>query len=149
MSNIRGRCLCEKVQYEISGELGPVFNCHCSKCRRWHGAAFRTRASIERSQFTLISGQEYLAEYRASENVTKHFCRNCGSSLHSTYRDRPNVIGVPLGPLEGVSARPQAHIFTASKASWYEITDDIPQFESWPGSESNVRKTSEADKTKP
>ena len=36
---LTGRCLCEAIQYEIEGELGTVVNCHCSKCRRWHGAA--------------------------------------------------------------------------------------------------------------
>jgi hypothetical protein len=36
MQLLTGRCLCEGVAYEIRGELGPIFNCHCSKCRRWH-----------------------------------------------------------------------------------------------------------------
>lgn len=141
MSNIRGRCLCESVAYEISGALGSVYNCHCSKCRRWHGAPFRTRASISVSQFKLVSGQESLSSFKSSDNVTKYFCKVCGSPLHSTYADRPNVIGIALGALEGVEAKPEANIFTASKASWYEITDGLPQYESWPGSEAKVRET--------
>jgi hypothetical protein len=28
--------------------------------------------------------------------------------------------------------RPQAHIFVGSKAPWYEITDDLPQYEEYP-----------------
>ena len=32
-----GGCLCGSVRYEIDGELMPVINCHCSKCRRFHG----------------------------------------------------------------------------------------------------------------
>jgi hypothetical protein len=141
MSNITGMCLCENVKYEILGMLGPIFNCHCSKCRRWHGAAFRTRASIEISQFKLISGHDSLSTYESSSNVTKHFCKNCGSPLHSTYKDRPNVIGIPVGPLVGVPNKPEANIFVGSKASWYEITDNLPQYESWPETESTVRKT--------
>lgn len=126
---IHGRCLCGAVAYEITGKLGPVYNCHCSKCRRWHGAPFRTRAYVDASQFRLISGQDQLSEFKSSENVTKHFCKVCGSPLHSTYADRPNVIGIALGPLEGVVATPEANIFTGSKASWYNITDGLPQFE--------------------
>ena len=139
MSNIAGMCLCEKVKYEISGELGPIFNCHCSKCRRWHGAAFRTRASVDISQFKILDGHSYLAKYKSSDNVSKHFCNNCGSPLHSTYEDNPSVIGIPLGPLEGVGSIPKANIHTGSKASWYQITDGLPQYESWPDSESEVR----------
>ncbi|MEX2963673.1 GFA family protein [Microbulbifer sp. TYP-18] len=138
---MQGKCLCEAVQYEISGKLGAVFNCHCSKCRRWHGAPFRSRASIDVSQFKLLSGKELLSTFKSSDNVTKYFCKVCGSPLHSTYENNPDVIGVALGPLEGVESKPEANIFTASKASWYEICDGLPQYESWPGSEGRVRET--------
>lgn len=138
---IRGKCLCEKITYEITRELGPVFNCHCSKCRRWHGAAFRTRASIDIRQFTIQSGEDLLSGYKSSKTVTKYFCKCCGSPLHSTYEDRPNVLGIPLGALEGVDAVPEAHIFVNSKASWHKITDSLPQYPEWPGNESKVRET--------
>lgn len=141
MTKIYGKCLCEGVEYQIEGRLGPIYHCHCSKCRRWHGAAFRTRASIDVSQFKILKGRELLASFNSSENVTKYFCSHCGSPLHSTYLDRPDVIGIPLGALEGVESSPEAHIFVGSKASWYKITDDLPQHIKWPGSESQVRKT--------
>lgn len=139
---IKGRCLCEQVQYEIDGELGPVFNCHCSKCRRWHGAAFRTRASIGKAQFRLKSGKAYLSSYKSSDNVTKYFCKQCGSPLHSSYADNPDILGIALGGLEGVTSIPEGHIFVGSKASWYDIADTLPQYATWPGDENQVRQTS-------
>lgn len=142
---ITGKCLCERVTYKINGKLGPVFHCHCSKCRRWHGAAFRTRASIDKNQFTLLSGECDLAQYASSENVVKYFCKNCGSPLHSTYKDRPNVLGIPIGALEGVRSSPEGHIFVGSKAGWFQIEDDLPQYEGWPGSEDKVRETDAGD----
>jgi hypothetical protein len=33
----QGRCLCGQVQFEIHGELRDIVNCHCSKCRKFHG----------------------------------------------------------------------------------------------------------------
>lgn len=139
---LTGRCLCEGVSYAIEGEIGPVYNCHCSKCRRWHGAAFRTRASIGAEQFKWLQGEELLSRYKSSDNVTKVFCKVCGSNLISTYADRPHVIGIPLGGLEQHPGRvPEAHIFVGSKSPWYEITDDLPQFEAWPGAEAKVRET--------
>ncbi len=138
---IKGKCLCEEIEYEITGNLGPIFNCHCSKCRRWHGAAFRTRASIAIGQFSLLRGEKHLSEYKSSENVTKYFCTICGSPLHSAYKDRPDILGIPLGALEGVNAEPEAHIFVTSKASWHNISDSLPQHAEWPGEESKVRET--------
>ncbi|QEY15033.1 GFA family protein [Cellvibrio sp. KY-GH-1] len=139
-----GKCLCEAVEYTIDGALGPVYNCHCSKCRRWHGAAFRTRASINKNQFTWIKGEANLSSYKSSDYVTKFFCKTCGSPLISTYDNKPDILGVPLGGIEGIEhVEVQAHIFVGSKASWYEIADLAPQYDAWPGSEEAVRETNQ------
>jgi hypothetical protein len=40
---------------------------------------------------------------------------------------------VPCGSLDGGPGRPpRGHIFTGSKAPWYEITDGLPQWEMLP-----------------
>jgi hypothetical protein len=146
MKILKGTCLCELVKYQIEGDLGPIFNCHCSKCRRWHGAAYRTRASINKNQFTWLSSEENLSRFKSSPNATKYFCKNCGSPLITTYEDRPNVLGVPLGPLTGdLQQQAQAHIFVASKATWHNITDSLPQYKEWPTNESRVRQTAATD----
>jgi hypothetical protein len=33
---------------------------------------------------------------------------------------------------ENPGRRPQAHIFVGSKAPWFEITDNLPQFREFP-----------------
>lgn len=142
MSKISGRCLCEAIVYEIEGGLGPIFNCHCSKCRRWHGAAFRTRASIKMSQFKWVSGEHLLSRFKSSDNVTKTFCSICGSNLASFYESDSDLVGIPLGGLEqDPGSKPQANIFVNSKAPWFDITDGLSQYDEWPISESVVRST--------
>jgi len=137
-----GKCLCEQVVYTIEGALGPVFHCHCLKCRRWHGAAFRTRASIQKSQWRWLKGEDQLGDYMSSPQVHKYFCKTCGSALASSYDNLPDILGVPLGGLEGALKIPsQAHIFVDSKAPWYTLCDDNPQYAEWPGSEAKVRET--------
>jgi len=143
MGKYFGKCLCESVVYEISGELGPVFNCHCSKCRRWHGAPYRTRASIRKNQFVWIKGENNLSSFNSSENVSRYFCKTCGSPLVSSYKDNPDIFGLALGQLEGLNELTAiAHIHVDSKASWYEIKDGLPQYPKWPKSEAAVRETS-------
>ncbi|PKM04843.1 MAG: aldehyde-activating protein [Gammaproteobacteria bacterium HGW-Gammaproteobacteria-6] len=142
MKLLTGRCLCEAISYQIEGELGPIFNCHCSKCRRWHGAAFRTRASVRLSQFRWLSGEHLLTHYKSSDNVTKTFCSLCGSNLASFYANDPDLVGIALGGLEqDPGNRPEANIFVADKAPWYEISDGLPQYPTWPESEAAVRAT--------
>ena len=143
MQVLTGRCLCEGVEYRIEGELGPIFNCHCSRCRRWHGAAFRTRASIQASQFQWVKGVQLLKTYHSSEFTAKHFCSVCGSNLISTYDNDTTRVSIPLGGLDQAPTnRLEGHFFVGSKAPWYEITDGLPQWETWPASRVNVRKTS-------
>lgn len=145
MNKLIGKCLCETIHYAIEGELGPVFNCHCSKCRRWHGAAFRTRASVNRDQFSWTKGEANLSQFQSSDNATKYFCKTCGSPLITTYKTNPEVLGIALGPLEisqgELNANIEAHIFVDSKAPWHHITDSLPQYSQWPENESKVRQT--------
>lgn len=142
MQKLTGRCLCEGIEYEITGEIGPIYNCHCSRCRRWHGAAFRTRSTIRKSQFKWLKGEDLLSKFYSSPTTAKTFCSNCGSSLISLYDEEPDKIGFPLGGLDQApSNKLEGHFFVASKSPWYEITDDLPQHEEFPGSRSTVRST--------
>ena len=135
MQKLTGRCLCEGIEYEITGELGPIYNCHCAKCRRWHGAAFRTRATVGSDQFRWLKGEDLLSHFHSSEIVVKSFCSRCGSNLISTYDDKPDLVGVPLGGLDQApNNQCEGHIFVGSKSPWYEIVDDYPQHEEFPGS---------------
>ena len=103
-----------------------------------------TRASIKSSQFTWVRGNDLVKTFHSSEFTAKHFCSVCGSSLVSTYDNDPDRMSLPLGGLDQApSNRVEGHFFVGSKAPWFEITDGLPQHDMWPGSRTNVRKTSE------
>ena len=56
-------------------------------------------------------------------------CGRCGSLLYSVVRDGA-FVHVAMGTLvDEPSIRPTAHIFVGSKAPWFEITDDLPQYQ--------------------
>ena len=94
------------------------------------------------SQFKWIGGEENLGRYHSTEYVVKYFCKVCGSNLISTYDNDAGRIGVPLGGLDQApDNRPEGHIWVGSKSPWFDITDDMPQYESWPGSQDKVRET--------
>lgn len=125
---LRGSCLCGAIGYEIRGPLGRASHCHCSMCRKAHGAAFATYARVERTDFALVSGADEIASFRSSPEVVRTFCRRCGSNLQFISDKRPSSFALALGTLDddpGVQA--SFHIFVASKAAWFEITDGLPQ----------------------
>jgi hypothetical protein len=125
---VRGSCLCGAVRFEIRGPLGPMSHCHCAMCRKAHGAAFGTYASVRRSDFALLAGADAIASYRSSPTVTRTFCRTCGATLQWISDDRPDALDIAIGTLDDDPViRPGLHIFTAWKAPWFEITDGLPQ----------------------
>jgi hypothetical protein len=128
---MRGSCLCGEVSYQITGPFKVMGNCHCSNCRKSHGAAFVTWGIIDPDQFRWISGEELVQGYESSPGRKRCFCRKCGSALVSTHSG--SVGEVVVGTIDGdPGARPAEHIFVGSKAPWHEITDSLPQFEEWP-----------------
>ena len=131
---IRGSCLCGAVQYAIEGGIDWLANCHCSMCRKWHGAPFATYAGVSKADFQFTKGEELTLSYRSSQHVERVFCSRCGSSLLFTTTRGPDHLLVTAGTLDDdPGVRCSGHIFTGSKAPWYEITDDLAQFEvGWP-----------------
>ena len=140
MAKLRGSCLCGGVRYEITGPLVGPGNCHCSMCRKQHGAAFRSRARVQLTDFKWVQGEDLVRFYESSPGTRRGFCSVCGSPMANRIATNAvtggfnlagatEMIGVQLGSLDddpGVS--PQVHVFVASKAPWFTITDDLPQF---------------------
>jgi hypothetical protein len=131
--SVKGSCLCGGIQYEVSGSVGTVVNCHCSMCRKATGAAFRTRAAVRSADFRWLAGESLVSKYESSPGETRTFCRICGATLATFFRDHPEQLGLPLGTLdEDPGVRPSAHVYVDSKAPWFDISDDLPQFSEKP-----------------
>ncbi len=129
---IHGHCECGDVRFEISGDIVDYAHCHCSQCRRLHGAAFATFAGVTRKDFRYLAGQPKLTTYRSSEIIDRVFCRTCGSNIMAIPHDEPDVFYVSMGTIEGNPPHPPAyHIFVESKAEWYDISDDLPCFDEY------------------
>jgi len=125
---LRGSCLCGNVRYEVSGPLGRIVHCHCSMCRKAHGAAFGTYSEIPAANFKLVSGEDDIATYESSSGVRRTFCRQCGATLQFLTAKRPGMVDLAVGSLDDdPGLKPALHIFVASKAPWFEITDGLPQ----------------------
>jgi hypothetical protein len=131
---IRASCLCGDVRFEIGGALSGASHCHCSMCRKAHGAAFGTYAAVNAADFRVVSGAERITRYRSSPGVVRTFCACCGSTLQWLRESRPEIVDIALGVLDDdPGVRPDRHIYAGSKAPWHEITDDLPQHATYPG----------------
>lgn len=127
-----GRCLCGALHYRIDGPFVDMLHCHCSMCRKHHGAAFATWAAAPAGGFRWLREPAALARYRSSEHAHRDFCSVCGAVAPMVVEGMDMVIA-PAGNLDGdPGIRPRAHMFVASKASWYPISDALTRYEEYP-----------------
>ncbi|MGH1486135.1 MAG: GFA family protein [Cellvibrionaceae bacterium] len=135
----KDQCLCGLIQYEVDHIESRMGHCHCSMCRKFHGAAFATFGEAKKDHFRWTKGSEYLKTYHAPNNTKRQFCEHCGSSLIFMAANHDNtIVEFALGTLDSpIEEKPDAHIFTDNMANWYQITDNLPQFKASRHSESS------------
>jgi hypothetical protein len=117
-------CLCGDVAFTLPGPAGPVTACHCSQCRKLSGHYSASFDADERK--VSWARRATLAEYGTPGGGRRGFCRRCGSSLY--FRSAEGAFSVEAGAVTGpTGGRLAEHIFTASKAGYYDIDDGLPQ----------------------
>lgn len=131
--SLKGKCLCGKINYQLVVPPSDLAYCHCSECRRALGSAFGSYARIKRGSFGWLRGSELVTSFESAPTVHRCFCSVCGSQLGVIVGEGKELGWITLSSIDSEpGVRPEAHIFVGSKATWYEITDDLPQFEEWP-----------------
>ena len=127
---LTGKCRCGAIRYEVADAFLYAANCHCSECRAATGSAFKPFAGIERKKLAITKGLEDLAVF-GEDDLTDTRCGACGCFLFSVMREGA-FVHIALGSLvDAPTIRPTPHIFVGSKAAWFEITDDLPQFDEY------------------
>ena len=127
---VDGQCLCGKVRFEVSGNLGDVRLCYCELCRRANGTAFSANVRVPTTSYKLLSGRELIREYESSPGAFRAFCSICGSPVFARVTSDPTTIRVRLGTLaQNAEATVTAHVWMRSKPAWYSIEGDLPQYE--------------------
>ena len=120
---IAGGCLCGAVRYESDAEPFAQAVCHCTLCRRAHGAPMVGWFSLPEGGL-LLTGD--LGEIRSSEHAVRRFCRACGTHLLFDDARYPGEIDVAASTLDDPSAfRPRFHIWTRSQLPWVKLDDGL------------------------
>ena len=127
-----GSCLCGDVRFEVDGPVDALGHCHCSMCRKSHGAPFASFVGVRKPAFRWLAGLERVKRYESSPNTFRAFCSRCGSPLPGV-AEGMDLAFIPAGLLDGdLKLGPMPHLFVGSKARWYEIRDAAPQFDAFP-----------------
>lgn len=91
LQKYQGSCHCGVVRFEIETDFPELTLCDCSICRRKNALMVK----VHERNFSLLSGEESLAEYQFHTMTARHFfCRVCGIYTFHRKRVTPDTFGV-------------------------------------------------------
>jgi len=132
----KGSCLCGGVVFEVAFPSRFCSHCHCSNCRKAHGAAFVTYLGVPEGRLKVLSGVRLLSAYTYGYGVggkrvvsTRTFCRRCGSTVFFSSTRWPGETHVALACLDGEPDKePAFHFYYDKRPSWSEVRDKLPKY---------------------
>ena len=123
-----GSCPCGGVRFEADLPSKWVAHCHCSMCRRAHGAPYVTWVGMEAARVR-IEG-DALRWFASSAPARRGFCANCGAMMFFRSERWPGELHIALPHFtEAVDRAPQVHAFWSDHAPWASVDpgDGLPR----------------------
>ena len=143
-TNVTGSCFCGAVRFTIAPPTLFCGHCHCSMCRRSHGAGFVTWFAVPNDQFNLVAGEPDLVRFTSSDHGTRSFCGRCGSTLFCESTRHPDHIDIVLANMEtSIDRTPEMHFYFDDRAAWSFVDDGLPRL----GGATGVEPLSTSDGT--
>lgn len=128
---LTGGCQCGKVRYEVREAATDLYHCHCSMCRKVHGASFATYAVAPKDSVIITRGAESLSRFDSSHGVSRYFCRACGCQIYIDVAASPESRWYTPGTVDGGhhpgAADRERHIYVDSKLPWLTLDNELPQ----------------------
>ncbi len=120
-----GRCLCGSVAYVVRGDMRPVVNCHCARCRRFTGHHMAASSAAVADLEVIDAGGDLT--WFSVPGAAYGFCRACGSSLFWRSEASPESWSVCAGTLETPTHLSTVEAWWVSEASDYAARLDLPE----------------------
>ncbi|MDE2372420.1 MAG: GFA family protein [Burkholderiales bacterium] len=123
-----GSCLCGMVRFRATWPTKWVAHCHCTYCRRVHGAPFVTWAGFASENFALDPDSASPTWYESSPAARRSFCSRCGSPMLFQSTRWPGEMHVSRSLIEGALDRePGKPVFYETHVPWLQVGDDLPK----------------------
>ena len=126
---VNGTCLCGAVHFQADLPSKRCAHCHCSMCRKAHGAGYVTWVGFESDHFRLITGDHHLSWFESSNGARRGFCSDCGSTMLFEAERWPGETHVALACIDDpIDRKPQANSFFDAHVDWMPIDEALKVF---------------------
>lgn len=123
---IHGSCLCQALRFYFTPPSLWCAHCHCTMCRKMHGAGYVTWAGVKEDAFVIDAGEEYLRWYQSSAQGKRGGCNRCGSIMLFQSQQWPGEMHIALGSLDDVMDRePELNTYFDTHIEWMPIDNKL------------------------
>ena len=130
----KGRCICDAVQYECTGEPLHVTVCHCTWCQRRTGSAFGIEVVYKENQIIFHGKLSHYTHISDDSDrwLKVFFCSNCGTNLGFMLEAANGIRTIAAGTFDDSSwIDPEnycfKHVYVKSKQNWSVIPAGVEQ----------------------
>lgn len=130
----QGHCDCGAVTISVEGRVVSMFQCACENCQRSTGSGHSSVALFE-ADSVHVAGNTKTYSRSADSGATfiRHFCPECGGTVHAQSSRAPSLRIIPVGIFAGNNSWfvPNQLIFSRSHMAWDLIADHLPRHETY------------------
>ena len=123
MTSRTASCRCGQLTATCEGEPVRVSVCHCLACQQRTGSAFAAQARFPADRVEVEGrSKSWTRTADSGRRITYRFCPDCGSTVHYTGGNFPNLVAIPVGAFADPHfPAPQFSVWERRKHEWVEI----------------------------
>jgi hypothetical protein len=127
--DLEGGCFCGRIRYRVRSVFDAGY-CHCSVCRKLHGAPVVAWLAAAEDDFTILQGTP--RAFQSSPEGRRHSCAECGTWLY--YSTAPagdagreaRLVSVYITTLDDPArVSPRVHQWWGDRLPWFATADDL------------------------
>ena len=115
-----------------NGRVISMFQCACENCQRVSGSGHSSVVLLPVDAVTVVGAtKSHSRPADSGATFTRHFCPECGTTLHAESSRAPAFRIVPAGLFSGHNDwfAPNQLIFNRSHRAWDLVADHLPRYE--------------------
>jgi hypothetical protein len=123
MSSRVASCSCGQLSVTVTEEPIRVSICHCLACQRRTGSVFGAQARF-RTEAVAVKGQsqEYVRVGDEGNQISFHFCANCGATVYWRFKGHEEFVVVAVGAFAEPSfPAPTVSVYGHRKHAWVSV----------------------------
>ena len=111
-----------------------MVDCQCRQCQRDSGTGHQSHLTFVAAEVTVTGEASFFQTVGDGGTVKRRaFCPICGSHVHLTFPDMPDVFIVTPASLDDPGRyKPQLTSWTAAGQAWDHLDPAVPKFERMP-----------------